>query len=204
MVGSAFWTTKPRQLLGACPTHVSTARYYYVRTLWRHLRIYLETSCRRLGYRDLGTYKSETHGSPAGPPHTSVELTKDQIFLTQFFKIETGRLIYRGHGTLEDQVVANVKLATDGSVPEAWSNFCPKPQSLTGSESKALTSHDTKTAVEPDIDQETAWNKLAEDHGHGACDPRLLGLIRRMFALRPEDRPTMEEVLEDIYMADVI
>lgn len=185
------------------PTHVSTARGYYVRDLWGHLRIYLESRCRRLGHREFGTYKSKLHGGPALPPHTSVGLTKDPIFLTQFFKIETGRFIFRGHGTLEDQVIANVKLATGGPVPEAWSKFCPKLQSLTGSQSKALDSRDTKTAVEPDIDQETAWNKLAENHGHGACDPRLLGLIRRMLALRPEDRPSMEEVLKDIYMADV-
>lgn len=61
-----------------------------------------------------------------------------------------------------------------------------------------------KTVNELDIDQDTAWNKLAEDHGLGACDPRLLGLIRRMLALRPEDRPSMVEVLEDMYMGDAI
>lgn len=142
--------------------------------------------------------------SPAYSPHISIELTRGRIFLTQFFKIETGRFIFRGHGTLEDQVTANVKLATGGPVPEAWSKFCPKLQGLTGSESEALGRHRTKTAREPDIDQETVWNKLAEDHGHGACDPGLHRLIRRMLALRPEDRPSMAEVLEDLYMADVV
>lgn len=122
--------------------------------------------------------------------------------MTQFFKIETGRFIFSGQGTLEDQIVANVKFATGGPVSHTWTKFCPKLQILPGSEIEAPEIHDTKTVNELDFDQETAWNKLAEDHGYGACDLRLLRLIRRMLALRPEDRPSMAEVLEDLYMVD--